>query len=115
MHVGYFQNLMAFVGFENGLCAMNEEPEECLALFDFLADFYCEVADKSFDYYKPEFMGLTDDTATELNPFTSIDMFEELLMPAYRKQCAVSIKRGLPTEIHNCSRCEDQTLCELLR
>jgi hypothetical protein len=35
-------------------------------------------------------------------------MFEKLLMSAYRKQCAVSIKRGLPTEINNCGRCEDQ-------
>ncbi len=108
MHVGYFQNLMAFMGFEGGMCAMYEEPEEVLALFDMLSDFYCEIAEKSFDYYRPEFMGLTDDTATELNPFISIDMFEELLMPAYRKQCEVSIKRGLPVEIHNCGRCEDQ-------
>jgi hypothetical protein len=53
-------------------------------------------------------MGLTDDTATERNPFVSIDMYEELLMPAYRKQCSVGIKRGLPTELLNCGRCEDQ-------
>jgi hypothetical protein len=39
MHVGNFQNLMAFMGFENGLCAMYEEPEECLALFDFWQTF----------------------------------------------------------------------------
>ena len=108
LHVGYFQNLMAFMGFVNGLCAMYEEPEEVLALFDMLSDFYCEVAEKSIDYYKPELMGLTDDTATELNPFISNDLFETLLMPAYRKQCAVGIKRGLLTEIHNCGRCEDQ-------
>lgn len=108
MHVGYFQNLMAFMGFENGLCAMYEEPEEVMALFDMLSDFYCEIAEKSIDFYEAEFMGLTDDTATELNPFVSIDMYEALLMPAYRKQCNVGIKRGLPTELHNCGRCEDQ-------
>ena len=34
LHVGYFQNLMAFMGFTEGLCAMAEEPEEVYALFD---------------------------------------------------------------------------------
>ena len=107
-HVGYFQNLMAFMGFENGMCAMYEEPEEVLELFDMMSDFYCEVAEKSLDFYRPEFFGLTDDTATQLNPFISIEMFEELLMPTYRKHCAVGIKRGLPVELHNCGRCEEQ-------
>ncbi len=46
MHVGYFQNLMAFMGFENGLCAMYEEPEGVLALLDMLSDFYCEMLKK---------------------------------------------------------------------
>lgn len=106
-HVGYFQTLMSFMGFTEGLCAMYEEPEEVKALFEFLSDFYVEVAEKSIDYYKPEFIGVTDDTATKLNPFISPEMFEELLMPSYRKHANVGLRRGLPAEMHNCGRCED--------
>ena len=43
MHAGYFQNLMAFMGFTEGLLAMYEEPEEVYALFDYICSFYCEV------------------------------------------------------------------------
>ena len=36
--VGFFQHLMSFMGFTEGLCALFEEPEECQALFEYLGD-----------------------------------------------------------------------------
>ena len=47
---GFFQNLMAFMGFTEGLCALFEEPEECEALFDYICDFQVEVIKNSIDY-----------------------------------------------------------------
>ena len=38
LHIGYFQNLMAFMGFEEGLMALYEEPEEVKALMEYLTD-----------------------------------------------------------------------------
>ncbi|MCI6795041.1 MAG: veratrol--corrinoid protein metyltransferase, partial [Lachnospiraceae bacterium] len=38
MHSGYFQDLVGFMGFENALCAMYEEPEEVEALMNYICD-----------------------------------------------------------------------------
>lgn len=107
MHVGYFQNLMAFMGFSEGLCAMYEEPEEVKALLDYLCSFYMEVGRQCIDYYKPDVVGICDDTATWKNPFFSPEMYRELIKPFAARQAAQGTERGLPIEMHDCGRCED--------
>jgi hypothetical protein len=107
MHVGYFQNLMAFMGFSEGLCAMYEEPEEVKALMEYLCDFYVEFGRRCIDYYKPDVFGVTDDTAAWKNPFFSVEMYRELFKPYHARQAALGNDRGLPIEMHNCGRCED--------
>jgi uroporphyrinogen-III decarboxylase len=106
-HVGYFQQLMAFMGFSEGLCAMYEEPEEVMALFDYMCEFYTEVTKKCLEYYKPDLVELTDDTATARNPFISVDMFRELVKPYHKAQMQPVVDAGLPMFMHNCGRCED--------
>jgi hypothetical protein len=107
MHVGYFQNLMAFMGFSEGLCAMYEEPEEVRALMEYLCDFYTEVGRKCLDYYKPDIFGVGDDTAAWKNPFFSVEMYRELFKPVHARQAKLGTDRGLPIEMHDCGRCED--------
>ena len=67
LHIGYFQHLMAFMGFENGMCALYEEPEECKALLEYLSDFYINIMENMIDHYKPDVISIKDDTATELS------------------------------------------------
>jgi uroporphyrinogen-III decarboxylase len=105
--VGYFQNLMAFMGFNEGLCAMYEEPEEVKALMEYLCVFYTEIGRKCIDYYKPDIVGVTDDTAAWKNPFFSVDMYRALIKPYHVRQAALGLDRGLPIEMHDCGRCED--------
>lgn len=104
LHMGYFQLLMSFMGFTEGLCAMYEEPDEVHALLEYLCDFYCDVAEKSIDYYKPEVFTMMDDTAAWAAPFISMDMFEEFLMPCYDRQAKFGRDRGLPITFHNCGK-----------
>jgi hypothetical protein len=106
-HFGYFQHLMAFMGFEEGLMAMYEEPGEVYALFSYLADFYDEVLKKSLEYYKPDLVLINDDTATAKNPFFSLEMYRELVKPFQMRQGALVTREGLPVDMHNCGRCED--------
>ena len=107
VHVGYFQQLMAFMGFGEGLCAMFEEPEEVKALYDYLCDFYTGITKKCLEYYKPDFFELTDDTATAINPFVSVDMYRDLIKPYHKAQMQPVMDEGLPIFMHNCGRCED--------
>lgn len=106
LHVGFFQNLMAFMGFSEGLMALAEDPEECTELLNYICDWYCEFAERSIDYYQPDVYAITDDTATEFSPFISLDMFQEIFMPLYDRQAEVARRRGIPLEMHNCGRCE---------
>ena len=107
-HNGYFQALVKFMGFENGLCAMFEEPEEVEALFDYLGDYYMEVQRQYTKYGQLLGLNLTDDTATALNPFISMDMYRRLLKPVYKRHTDMALNDGLYITIHNCGRCEDQ-------
>lgn len=106
LHFGYFQNLMAFMGFSEGLCALYEEPEECRALFDYLCGFYCEVAGRIIEYYDPDILVIKDDTATAASPFISPDIYEDLLLPLYDRQIKFGRDRGIPIAFHNCGKCE---------
>ena len=96
------------MGFENGLCALYEEPEECIALLNYLADYYTEVQKQYTRYGGLLGINLTDDTATAINPFISMDMYREILKPIYKRHTDLAHDSGLLVTVHNCGRCEDQ-------
>jgi hypothetical protein len=105
---GFFLTLVSFMGFENGLCAMYEEPEECQAMLEYLCDYYLEIQRQYIKRGAFLAVNLTDDTATALNPFISMDLYRKILKPVYRRHCEQALNEGLFVTIHNCGRCEDQ-------
>jgi hypothetical protein len=106
LHVGYFQQLVAFMGFENGLMAMYECPDEVEEIMNCLCDFYCEIAEKCIDYYKPDILCLMDDTAAWGAPFFSPEMYRKFLIPVFDRQAKFGRDRGLPISMHNCGKAE---------
>jgi hypothetical protein len=106
LHMGYFQTLMSFMGFTNGLCAMFEEPDEVRALFGYLSDFYCGIAERYIEFCDPDVWSMMDDTAAWANPFISADMYREFLLPLYDRLGKFGRDRGLPISMHNCGKCE---------
>ncbi|MCR3921214.1 MAG: veratrol--corrinoid protein metyltransferase [Firmicutes bacterium] len=102
-----FQQLMAFMGFTEGLCAMYEEPEAVKELLHFMADFYVPIIEKTLDHYKPDIYYMLDDTAAKMNPFVSLKMYRDILKPVYVKLAQPANDRGIPIQFHNCGRCED--------
>ena len=102
-----FLNLVAFMGFSEGLCAMYEEPEEVEALLAYITDFYMEVGEKCIDYYAPDIFNIGDDTATWRSPFFSPEMYRELIKPHHARVAQLALDRGIPVEMHDCGRCED--------
>ena len=106
-HVGYFQHLMNFMGFSEGLIAMCEEPEEVHALFDYLGSFYETIACKLIDYIKPDVFNITDDTATARGPFISPNMYRELVKPYHARLAKAANEREIPINMHNCGLCQE--------
>jgi hypothetical protein len=103
---GYFQTLMSFMGFTEGLIAMHEEPEEVMALFQYLSDFYMEVAEHVIDLYDPDIISLVDDTAAQRAPFISPKMYREMLVPYHDRWAKMGRERGKCITMHNCGKCE---------
>lgn len=103
----YFQTLVSFMGFENALLAMYEEPEEVMALFDYLSEYFLLVVKNAIYYTKPDVYMLADDTAAQQAPFFSPSMYRELLEPFYRRHTELALDAGMLIDHHNCGRCED--------
>ncbi|MDR1590179.1 MAG: veratrol--corrinoid protein metyltransferase [Oscillospiraceae bacterium] len=106
LHFGYFQHLMSFMGFEDGLLSFYEEPDEVHALLDYLSEFYMSVADKVIDIYKPDILTFMDDTAAWGSPFISAAMYKEFILPHHEKWAKRGRERGLIMAMHNCGKCE---------
>ena len=106
LHMGYFQTLMSFMGFSEGLMAMFEEPDEVKELLTYICDYYMDVADRCIDYYKPDILTFMDDTAAWANPFISADMYREFVLPCHDRWAKRGRDRGLKMTMHNCGKCE---------
>lgn len=106
LNFGYFQQLIAFMGFTEGLCAIQEEPEEVQALMEYLSDFYIEIGKKTIDLYKPDLINVIDDTAAWASPFVSPAQYRELFKPYHAREAKLGVDRGIPVQMHNCGKCE---------
>lgn len=104
---GFFQCLINFMGFNEGLMAIAEEPEEVKALMEYITDFYVEVAEKMIEYYKPDMMWLPDDVCTQRGPFISAEAYEELFLPSILRYAKVFLDAGIPVEYHCCGECTE--------
>lgn len=102
VYVGPFQTLVSYMGFTEGLIALSEEPEECLALLEYITDFYLEVEKRYFEVAKPDVLCMTDDTCSQNSPFISEEMFREFFLPCYKKHAEIAIEAGIPIQFHNC-------------
>ena len=104
---GFFQSVMAFMGFTEGLLACFEEPDEVKALVNYLCDCYLDMAEDFVKYYQPDYIWFPDDIATERNPFISLDMFRDIFEPVWRRSLKFFKDRGYLALHHNCGRFED--------
>lgn len=103
-----FMNLIDFMGFTEGLCAIQEEPEEVYALFEYLTKYNLEKQKKLIKYYKPDIFCLCDDTAMAKNPFISLEAYRTLIKPFQKLEADLALENGMLLTMHNCGRCEDQ-------
>ncbi len=102
----YFLTLVSFMGFENALLALYEEPEEVKALLEYVSEFYLLVLKQQLRYVKPEIVSIMDDDAALRAPFFSVEMYHEFFKPFHKLHCDLALENGLLLERHDCGRCE---------
>lgn len=101
-----FVPLMNMMGFENGLCALMEDPEACHEMFDTFTTIFETVMRKQIPVYKPEMVYINDDMATVSSPFLSVTAFNEMFRPYYQRMINVAKEFGLPVLWHMCGKCQ---------
>lgn len=102
-----FLRFTHIMGFENGLCAMFEEPEASFAFMDAIADHKIRVIERAAKYFKPDAFVLYDDVATERATFMSPESYRELIKPCHTKMNEAALAYGMIPEEHICGYCED--------
>ena len=102
----YFLTLVSFMGFENAMLALYEEPEEVKALLEYVSEFDLEVLKQQIRWIKPEVMSIMDDDAALRAPFFSVDMYREFFKPYQKKHCDLAAENGILMERHDCGRSE---------
>ena len=104
--MGYFQALVSYMGFTNGLIACIEEPEEVKDLLHFLLEINLETGKNYIEYYKPEMFHGLDDIAHERSPFVSEEVYLDIFEPVWRAEVAQFKEAGLLAHHHNCGHFE---------
>jgi hypothetical protein len=102
-----FQQVVAFMGFTEGLCALVEEPDAVKDMLNYITDYYLPINERIIEYYKPDIVYLLDDTAAKDAPFFSLEIYRDIFKPIYQRLTKMAFERGIPLQFHNCGRCED--------
>ena len=97
-----FQQLVAMMGFEGGLMALYEDPDEVLAMLHYMVDFLEPYYTRYIDVYKPDLWYMLDDTCAQHAPFFSPEIYRKVFKPIYERMAKPANDRGIPIIFHNC-------------
>ena len=104
---GCYERLASFMGFDNALIALAEDPDECGAFFDAVTDYKIELANKIIDAYGIDIYYNFDDIATANNLFMAPDTYREVIKPRHARLAKAVTDRGVIFGEHTCGRCEE--------
>ena len=104
---GCYERLAAYMGFENALVAMAEDPDETRAFMEAITDHKIEIANKVIDAYGIDIYYNFDDIATANNLFISPATYREVIKPCHERLAKAVTDRGVIFGEHTCGKCED--------
>lgn len=104
---GIFERMAAFMGFENTLMALAEDPEECRRFAEAFADYKIATIERGIDLIHPDMVILFDDIATAQTLFMSPETWREVFKPAYKRIVDAVHAKGVIYSQHTCGKCED--------
>ncbi len=102
----FFVTLINWMSFTEGLIALQEEPEECYALMEYLCDYYCEMLKKTIYLFKPEILHLVDDVAADQMPFINLEMYRKIIKPHHKRLADIALDNNMLLSMHCCGKCE---------
>lgn len=104
---GPFERMHAFMGVDNALCALLEDPEECYAYFGAIMDYKIKLIDKILEYYPVDLFDFHDDMGHQKNSFFSPQVYRDLLKDHYIRLTKHCKEKGVHLMWHSCGYIEN--------
>lgn len=101
---GAFDRMRGLMGFENALCALLEEPDECIDFLGAVTDYKVKIIHNVAEYYKPDVFMYTDDVATARGLFMSLDTYRDIIAIHEGKVFNAIREHGIFAEKHTCGK-----------
>jgi len=92
---GLFSAIRDWMGFENALITFHEDPVFIHEMMDFIANFIIEVNKKAVEEVNIDFALFYEDMAYKAGPMISPRMFQEFVLPYYKKITDFLRKHGI--------------------
>ncbi len=92
---GFFWAPRTLLGIEPHLYAFYDDPELLHRICEDLTAYYIRVLDAMFSYFAPDFMTFAEDMSYNLGPMLSKALFDEFLLPYYKRLVPLLKERGV--------------------
>lgn len=107
METGLFERMHYLMGFEDTLCNLLMEPEDCADLLDAILEYKLEYAKILIDRIQPDIILSHDDWGEKIRLFMSPDVWREFFKPRYKELYGYIKSRGVLVMHHADSHCAD--------
>jgi uroporphyrinogen-III decarboxylase len=98
---GIFERCHYLLSIEEALIDFYEEPEALKELIDYLTEWELAYAAELCKYVKPDAVFHHDDWGSQLSTFISPEMFEEFIVPSYKKIYGFYKSHGVEVIVHH--------------
>lgn len=101
---GPFERLHDLMGFENALCAVITNPEECEAFFSKLCDFKIEQIKRLKKYYDIDFVHFQDDWGQQNDLMFDPEVWRTLIKPHVQRVIDACHDMDIIFDMHSCGK-----------
>lgn len=98
---GVFEQLHYLMGMDDCLVNFYAEPEAMKELIEYITDWELEYAKLICDNYRPDALLHHDDWGSQRSSFMSPEMFEEFIVPSYKKIYGYYKSHGVELIVHH--------------
>ena len=102
----HFERLVALMGFENGLCALVEDPDACEEFMQAFTEYRIAFIRKIAEYYHPDTICHYDDVAHLRGPFMSRAVYQKVIKPYHKLVNDECRRHGIIPIQHCCGKAD---------
>lgn len=103
---GIFLIPINMLGWVDGLCAIYEDPEDLEAFISEITDFLVETVKYFGEYIHPDIVFTGDDVAGANGPLISMETWNSMYKPYFKKIMNAIHEIGALAEFHCCGNCQ---------